>query len=258
IVSFATGGHMFLSGKMGQPPLKYQGYKAQLLAGAHAATATLGAVMAGVIHGEGQWVDVSIQEAQMGPAEEAQRLVRYAYLETDEGERVSARRMPGMVAGVFFCADGYVQITSANPAWWGRIASMMDMPELTTDPRFALLADRRENWEEFEPMFYTWLATHTMVEITTAAQANRIPAVPVYTVDQVPNDPQLQSRSYFVTLDHPAAGSAVYPGAPFKMAETPYAISRAPLLGEQNAAILGGELGRSGDELAQLKAQGII
>lgn len=259
IVSFASSGHMFISGKVGQYPLKYQGYKAGFISGAHAATATLGAVMSGIIHGEGQWVDVSIQETMLGPAEEATRLIRYAYLDgADEGVRVSARRLPGSVSGVFFCADGYVQISAANPGWWGRIALMMEMPELTDDPRFKVLADRRANWEDFEPMFYGWLADHTMLEITIAAQSNRIPAIPVYTVDQLVDDPQLLYRSYFVSLNHPAAGTALYPGAPFIMSDTPYSPSRAPLLGEHNEAILCGEQGHSRQELTSLRAAGII
>ena len=51
----------------------------------------------------------------------------------------------------------------------------------------------------------------------------------------------------------------VYPGAPFKMSRTPWAIRRpAPLLGEHNAEVFCGRLGYSPEELVMLRAEGLV
>ncbi|MEV6174427.1 formyl-CoA transferase, partial [Streptomyces sp. NPDC051954] len=47
-------------------------------------------------------------------------------------------------------------------------------------------------------------------------------------------------------------------GNPLKLSDSPADITTPPLLGQHNEEILIGELGIPQDELAQLKAQGVI
>jgi len=62
-----------------------------------------------------------------------------------------------------------------------------------------------------------------------------------------------------VTIGHPEAGSLTYPGAPYKLSETPWEIrSPAPTLGQHNGAVLGKRLGLSADELASLRQAGVV
>jgi CoA:oxalate CoA-transferase len=82
---------------------------------------------------------------------------------------------------------------------------------------------------------------------------------PIMTAEEILADPQLKEREYFVELDHPAAGTLPYPGAPFIMSETPFSYGRpAPLLGQHNEEIYCDELGLSKGELAKLRQQGAI
>jgi crotonobetainyl-CoA:carnitine CoA-transferase CaiB-like acyl-CoA transferase len=80
----------------------------------------------------------------------------------------------------------------------------------------------------------------------------------VATVDDLFTSRQLVARQFFQTIDHPAAGNVLYPGAPFTIQEAPWRHARAPLLGEQNGEIYGGRLGLSMAELACLRGAGII
>ena len=58
---------------------------------------------------------------------------------------------------------------------------------------------------------------------------------------------------------HPQGGSLKYPGAPYKLGETPWEIrSPAPTLGQHNEAVLGDHLGLPPGELASLQEAGII
>ena len=75
---------------------------------------------------------------------------------------------------------------------------------------------------------------------------------------QVFDNPQYRHRAYFQDVEHPVAGSASYPGAPFEMSDTPWqARSPAPTLGQHNTEVLG-ELCFSQDDLVTLKASGDI
>jgi len=73
------------------------------------------------------------------------------------------------------------------------------------------------------------------------------------------NSPQMNERGFFVEIDHPEAGKLRYPSASYKFSETPWRVSRAAsLLGEHNLEVYCGRLGYSTEELAEMKASGII
>ena len=73
-------------------------------------------------------------------------------------------------------------------------------------------------------------------------------------------DPHFQARGFPTEVEHPELGeSFIYAGAPYKLPESPWSIQRrAPLLGEHSDEVYVGEMGMSRDELASLKADGII
>ena len=73
-------------------------------------------------------------------------------------------------------------------------------------------------------------------------------------------DAHFQARGFPTEVEHPDLGeSFIYAGAPYKLPESPWSIQRrAPLLGEHNEQIYVGEMGISRDEVAVLKADGII
>ena len=85
-----------------------------------------------------------------------------------------------------------------------------------------------------------------------------MPVAKVMGIEEIDDDPQYAARNYFQNIDHPQAGRLSYPGAPFKMSETPAAISRAPLLGEHNDEIYTALLKLRRDELAGLKERNVI
>jgi len=86
-----------------------------------------------------------------------------------------------------------------------------------------------------------------------------VPAAPVYDVDEVVGDPQLEAREMFVDVDHARAGRVRVPNFPVKFSRTPGRVSRAaPLLGEHNEEILVGVLELSQEEVQELVRKGVI
>ena len=156
------------------------------------------------------------------------------------------------------CKDGYVSVSVVTPAQTENLFLLMGMPELLEDPRFATDFGRWDRADELDEVVVPWMMEHTMEEIVTLSQELRIPCTRVPTFGQLLDDHQLGARDYWVAMEHPFAGRQTYAGAPFKMSETPWQVTRAPLLGENNEEIYGGELGCSKEDLVRLRERNII
>ena len=81
----------------------------------------------------------------------------------------------------------------------------------------------------------------------------------VNSIDDLPNDTQVQANEYIVDYDHPIAGKTQLMGVPVNLSKTPgNARGRAPELGEHTETILTEVLGYSWDEVAKLREEGAI
>ena len=141
---------------------------------------------------------------------------------------------------------------------WPLVPAFLDMPELLDDPRFKDPASRQEHNDEMEAIMYDWAAQHDKMEIYERAVTSRVPIAPVVTTQELLESPQLKARGFFVEIEHPVAGMLTYPGAPFKMSESPWTVGRAPLLGEHNEDVFGTLLEYSGEDLELMRIQGIF
>jgi len=258
ITSFAMGLHMIFEGEPDREPLRFPGYKSQYLAGSHAAAVAMGAVFGSRLSSEGQHVDVSMMECMTAPPEGSAWLMSHDFSGM-EAPRMGYRREGVFPLGLYPCIDGHIFIYGVVGFFWPRFAAWMGMPELLEDPRFATPEARHENHGEFEAILIPWLLEKTRDEAFHSAQAHRIPVTPLYTIDELVKDPQLNARGFFTEVDHPVAGRAVYAGLPFKLPETPMAPQKpAPLLGEHNREVYGEWLGLNDDDLAGLRKRGVI
>ena len=113
--------------------------------------------------------------------------------------------------------------------------------------------------EEVDNLIIPWLKERTKEELFLLFRRDHIPSAPIRTIDELVEDPQLKAREFFVEADHKEAGMLKYPGAPFKLSKTPWAIEHsAPLLGEHNEEVFVKRLGYSMEELVRLRRAGII
>jgi crotonobetainyl-CoA:carnitine CoA-transferase CaiB-like acyl-CoA transferase len=161
---------------------------------------------------------------------------------------------------VFECQDGFVCFDCPQLAQWNRLLELMGNPGWIDDPRYR---DRRKITEQYphevDALMAPWLMARDRQTIFDAAQRQRIPAGPVNTMRDAVEDAHLRERQYFVTVEREDTGPLRYPGAPYRLSETPWSIRRpAPRLGEHNEEIYGGCLGVSREELRRLRQTGVI
>ncbi len=261
ITMYAIGGTMHSTGMPGREPVKLGLTVQQFYAGMVAATATLGAYMGSVLHDIGQYVDLSLFEIMTGSQDRAvQGHATYQFtgvLPQRTGGGAGRNILPN---GAYPCADGYVQMFAMRPVW-KEACLMVDRPDLIDDPYFTApenFAGNPDARAAFEAILLEWLLAHTRQEVVAKAQSVGYICSSLNAMDEVFGDPHLEARGYFTEVDHPRTGPLRYPGAQFRMSDTPWQPGRAPLLGEHTRDVLTQTLGFSDAKVAQLRTDGAI
>ena len=259
---YAMGGGLAVTAYPGREPNKPWLYAPLFLAGATAAAYGFGAILASRRGGAGERVDFSIQEALACSLDRAaQNLMAHAYggeLFATEDCNLRSNAFPnGVYGGQLPCRDGYVSFL-CYPYWWDRFCRMIGREDLIGDRRYADRLLDPAFGPEIDALLYPWLLERTRREVMEAAQAQGVPVAMLNTTADLFEDPQLRDRGYFVELDHPATGPRRFPGAPFRLSDTPASLRRAPLLGEHTFAVLTEQLGYAPEEVAILRQRDVV
>jgi len=261
LTTFHTSGIAFVNPSDGvddteaKPPLQGPEHQAGLLAGLSAAIGTMSAVFAQQTTGQGQHVDLSEQEALASIAR--RELAVYA-VEGMGWTRLKGSQ-PGMASDIYQCSDGRVYLICFHDRTWESWVEFMGNPEWAYNELFLDIATRRENWDAAKVMIEEFTKEHTVEEVLRATEARRIPCKPVNSAKQLVESELLAERDFFAEVGHKEAGNVVFPGAPFKLSETPWSVQRpAPLLGEHNEEVYCGRLGYTKQDLVRLRAAGVI
>lgn len=259
LISFHMSGLGYLAPRgatdHSRPPLRAGGRLADMFAALNAAASALMALYARRLTGRGQQVDISEQECIIPMIRRP--LTVYLYR-----KQISARFTRSWRIApndIMPCKDGYLFVAAIEEGQWQRFVELMGNPDWAEDPRFRDRFGRTEHWEALYPLITAWTMKHTKEEIYRAAQARRIPISPLNTAEDLFSSAHLQARGFFAEVDHPETGTLKYPGAPYKLSQTPWGVQQAaPLLGEHNQQIYCDLLGRTQRELVKLHEAGII
>jgi len=255
IVEYALGGLMYIFGHYDREPLKHALHQAQFKTGTNAASAALMALYHQRTTGQGQHVDVSIQESIASGLRDV--VNNYTYT------GAVRRRQPnhsGDLTRLRATSDGYVLPNPGIGARdnWQAVVDFMGVPELA-DEKFSSASARLINAEELGKILDGYFSTQNKADIFYAAHQRRFIYGVIQSPEEVLADPQFQARGYFVKIEHPVVGTVTYPGPPFLMSGTPWrARSPAPTLGQHNQEVLGGLLNYSYGDLSRLRALEVI
>lgn len=265
LIAMALGGFMYLSGYPDSEPIRAYGSQAYLAAGMYAAVSSMLALTSAELSGEGEQVDVSMQECVVMAMETA---VQYFDLEKTVRRRFGAnQRFAG--SGVFECKDGYVYMMAAGIGankFWSHSLQWLVNEQVPGVERLQGEEWRRIEFVQsdeakriFAEVFAPWAMQKTKAELYHKGQRNHVPLAPVNTPTDILQSKQLEHRSYFVNIDHPESETPLrMPGAPYQLSRTPWRVQRrAPLLGEHNAAVFG-KAGLDEQKLQQLYSAKVI
>jgi crotonobetainyl-CoA:carnitine CoA-transferase CaiB-like acyl-CoA transferase len=221
-----------------------------------------GAILTALFHqrrtGEGQYIDLSQAEAAtalLGEFSLGQRLD--GRLPQRNGNR-HPRKAPH---GCYPCrgADKWVAIAVGTEAEWAAFGDALGRPAWCADPRFGTLEGRLRHQDALDAEVAAWTTGQDAHAVMHRLQAAGVAAGVVVNAQELLDDPHLEARGFFWEIDHPEAGRHRYAGQPIRLSATPAGVHRpAPLLGQHNAEVLGGMLGLSAEELAELRAKEVI
>lgn len=274
LVILAAGGPLMLYGDDDRPPVRLSVPQAYLHACGDAAGGALVANHECNRSGAGQHVDVSAQQAVTIVTQANNLTYRLGADETRRmagGVQVGSLRVPL----VWRAKDGYVTLGFLFGRQLGVFSTrlMHYLHELgicdgaTRDKDWigygALLASGQEPLAEYERvlgLIAGFLANRTKADLFRLSLERGFLIAPIATVSEVLESPQLKSRNYWQSLEHPELGrSFAYPGPFAKFSQTPISYRRRPpLIGEHNEEIYGGELEMSAKQIEDLKRRGVI
>ena len=253
IVSYATGGGMYLTGDPGREPLAAGVPLASQSAGMVAFVGTLAAVYAAASGGRGDHLDISMQEAMLDNVE----IALVEHLHTGRVAKRTGDRHNLVPWRLFPCRDGWAAVIGGPMRKWLGAVDIFDEPRLKEE-RFRHVAGRMENRQELEALIQPWLDTHDRSEILQAGREHGLAFGVMYHPDEVLEDPQHEARQFFRRVYHPVAGELLAAGEPYRFADGAMEMRRAPLLGEHTAKVLLEDLRLPRSRFDELVVSGVI
>lgn len=253
-VGEAKGGLRHLIGEPDRLPARAGVSLGDTMTGTFACLGVLMALMARERTGRGQVVDAAIYESVMAFMESL--IPEYAL--AGHVRQRSGPILPRIApSGPYPCSDGTVIIGANQDTLFARLAEMCGA-DWASDPRYATHDARGDNQLELDGLIADWTSPRSMAEVLAACEAHGVPCGPVNTAKEMLEDAHIAAREAIVKLAHPVLGDVPMQAPVPKLSETPGRLARpAPSLGEHTAEILSG-LGVSQEDMAHLKARGII
>lgn len=243
---YAASGQMWLTGHPARQPLKNGGSQPSYQAGLNAFAAISAAYYGAVIHDQGSYIDLSIQETYAAMAEAFHNRASQLGIETQRGGNFL-----NALWGIYELADGYGGIC-ALPRNYPAFANAVALPELQ-DERFADPGQRLINNDELMAIMYGWFSGQTRQDLIELGIRHRVPFGFVATFEDLANSDHLKGRDFFAQPDDQPAGALTYPGRLWLSSRHDWKMGRAPTLGEHNMQVIHGELGYEREDLVRLR-----
>lgn len=229
------------------------------LAGLFAAYATMIAVYERDVRGsgKGQVIDVSLYESLF-------RLVDSQVIGFDQlgivKQRNGNRMDEDSPRNAYRTADGeYIAISAGSQRTFSRLASAIDMPDLSEDPRFSSTAQRIENAQVLDQIVAEWFRKLSLVEAMRKLEEADVVAGPVYDVRRIFEDKHYAAREDIISVPDPDFGNVRMQGVVPKFSRTPGRVSHPGLHpGAHNVEVYREMLGLTTDEYEEFQHLQVI
>ena len=258
MIAQAAGGSVAVTGEPDGPPLRPGITVGDSGTGVQMALTILAAYIQRLRTGEGQALEISMQEAMT-------YWLRTAISSgADWGRKAAPRTGSGATATsrLYPCAPGgpndYVILLLVTPRMWDAFCDAIERPDLRDDPRFATATARREHSDALYEEIAAWTSQREKRDVMRILGEAGAPCGAVLDTQDIYEDPHLNARGFVKTVEHEVLGEVKLLGWPPRMSESEVPLIASPLLGQHTHEVLTEDLGASDDELAELAQAGVI
>lgn len=229
---------------------------ADIITGMYASIAICAAIAHRAETGIGQHLDLALLDSQIA-------LLAYQntnYFATGVAPKRIGNLHPNIVPyQPFKTADGDVILACGNDNLYRKFCEAAGCTELATDARFINNGKRVEHRAELTRLLGEVFSKRTTRDWVTLLEAAGVPNGPINTLAQVYEEPQVKARGIRVEMPHPVAGSVSTVASPMRFSATPVEYKQAPpVLGEHTEEVLQQILGKTAQEMTQLRSDGIV
>jgi len=229
---------------------------ADIITGMYASIAVCAALVHRGKSGEGQHLDLALLDSQIA-------LLAYQntnYFATGKPPKRIGNLHPNIVPyQPFRASDGDVILACGNDNLFRKFCDAAGCAALAGDPRFATNGKRVENRAELTRLLQEVFGRRTKREWVELLEAAGVPNGPINDIAQVFDEPQVKARGVKIELDHPVAGKLPMVASPMRFSSTALKYRHAPpLLGQHTDEVLRELLGCSVEQIAKLRADGVL
>jgi crotonobetainyl-CoA:carnitine CoA-transferase CaiB-like acyl-CoA transferase len=253
-IAQGMGGLMSVTGLPGQGPVRAGIPVADLTAGLYTAIGILVALLEREQTGRGRWVHTSLLEAMIAMMDfQATRWTMAGEVPKQAGNDHPTTTPTGL----FRTSDGVINLAGGGQEMWNRIVATVGIEEEVKDPAFATDKSRHANRERTNALLQSRLETRTSAEWVEALNRAGVPSGPVYTMDQVFADPQVQHLGLAMPVQHPELGEIALVRPPMQIEGVRCGCRPTPERGQHTREVLA-QFGFGEEEIKALEASKAI
>ena len=254
-IAQGMGGLMSITGLPGQGPVRVGIPVADLTAGIFAAQGILIALLDRETSGKGQWVQSSLLGAQIAMLDfQAARWT----IAGEVPEQAGNDHPTSIPTGVFATADGHINIAAAGNEIYRRLCKAIGRDDLAAHPDYNTDAGRSKNRRALNAEIESVTRGKTSADWIDSLNKASVPCGPIYTMDQVFADPQVQHLGMAREVTHPTRGKVGLVGQAITMSRSKWEVrNTTPEQGEHTDAILR-DLGYDAAGIAALREKKVV
>jgi formyl-CoA transferase len=254
-IAQGMGGLMSITGLPGQGPMRVGVPIADLSAGLYTAIGILIALLQREETGRGQWVRTSLLQAQIAMLDfQAARWL----MDNEVPPQAGNNHPTSIPTGVFRTTDGHINIGCSGDVMWQRLCEVLGADELLEHPDYADGEARSINRDALNAAIEAYTEKRSSNDMVESLNAAGVPCGPIYSIDEVFADPQVQHLGMAKTVEHLTLGNIDIVNNALTLGGAPEMTYRAtPKRGQHTGEVLA-EFGYDESEISELAERGVI
>jgi crotonobetainyl-CoA:carnitine CoA-transferase CaiB-like acyl-CoA transferase len=254
-IAQGMGGFMSVTGFPGQGPVRAGTAIADISAGLWCALGIMTALLEREVSGKGQWVQSNLLQSQIALMDF--QAARYL-MKGEVPPQVGNDHPTSMPTSAYKTRDGFLNIGASGEGMFKRLAVALNRPEMAEREEFKGDKNRAKHRAVLNEEINQVTATRSTAEWVEILNKAGVPSGPIYTMDQVFADPQVQHLEAAATVKHPKLGDIRLVNQAVKLSRTKSSLATAsPALGEHTEEVLA-ELGFNATDFDRFRNQKVI